>query len=497
MLRLIAFLIVLLGLAFGFSWLADNPGDIRVVWLGYEWRPTVMLVAILIATLVVLTIVLWSFFTGLVRTPEAIGSFFSRRRREKGWQALSRGMIAVGAGDPREAGRLVIEARRILGDEPLALLLEAQSAQAQGDFQAARGTFEKMLTNPETKLLGLRGLYVEANREGEAEAARHFAEEAVTAAPKLVWAGEALVNFQAEEGDFDAAIVTLDRNLKNRIVERTAARRLRAVLLTASAQQEEEANPDSARNKALEAHGLAPDLVPAALIAARLLIRVGDIRKASKVLEANWRIEPHPDVAEAYTHVRPGDTVKDRLARAKELVKVRGHHPEAALALARAELGARDFAAARATLKALIEAGPTRRCCLLMAEIDEAEFGASPKVREWLTRAVRAPRDPQWTADGHVFDAWQAVSPVSGKLDAFTWAPPAAQKPSEDAVVIERLAEQQPPPASPAPTLRAVDAPVKPAEREALPVAVIRPDDPGPEDGIPLDAPERRVVAPR
>jgi HemY protein len=525
MLRLIVFLAVVVGSAFGFSWLADNPGEVRAVWLGQEVTFSIMVAAIGLAALVAAVIAAWSILTGLLRTPQAVGAFFARRRREKGWQALSRGMVAVGSGDAREAARLAGEARRILGSEPLALLLEAQSAQAEGDHARARATFEAMLDRPETRLLGLRGLYVEAMREGEGLAARHFAEEAHKAAPKLVWAGEAQMQFEAGAGDFEAALATLDRLQRAKHIEKAAARRLRAVLMTGRVLDLEEGQPDPARALALEAHTLAPDLVPAALAAARLLVRSGDVRRASRVLETNWRVEPHPDIADAYLHVRPGDSVKDRLARARELVRVRGHHPEAALMLARAELGARDFAAARATLKPLIDTGPTRRTCLLMAEIDAAEEAGAARVREWLARAVRAPRDPQWIADGHAFEQWQPVSPLSGRIDAFVWATPPEQASDADREVAARLASEvaitpasgpvladvaatkpagEPAPAAPSPATPSPAAPPPVAPSSPPPAAPARPappppllmrapDDPGPDGADPGDPQGRRL----
>jgi hypothetical protein len=59
--------------------------------------------------------------------------------------------------------------------EPLILLLDAQASLLEGDHDAARAKFEAMLKDPELKLLGLRGLYLEARRLGENEAARHYA----------------------------------------------------------------------------------------------------------------------------------------------------------------------------------------------------------------------------------------------------------------------------------------------------------------------------------
>jgi HemY protein len=68
-----------------------------------------------------------------------------------------------------------------------------------------------------------------------------------------------------------------------------------------------------------------------------------------------------------------------------------------------------------------MRADPSERVCLLMAEIEEGEHGDQGRVRAWLTRALSAQRDPAWTADGHVFDRWAPVSPVSGRIDAFEW----------------------------------------------------------------------------
>jgi HemY protein len=59
-----------------------------------------------------------------------------------------------------------------------------------------------------------------------------------------------------------------------------------------------------------------------------------------------------------------------------------------------------------------------------MADLEEAETGDPGRVREWLGRAVRAPADAAWTADGVVSEAWHPVSPVTGRLDAFEWRVP-------------------------------------------------------------------------
>ncbi len=76
------------------------------------------------------------------------------------------------------------------------------------------------------------------------------------------------------------------------------------------------------------------------------------------------------------------------------------------------------------SLGAAIRMQPREGAYLLLADIEEAETGDEGRVRQYLAKAVRAPRDPAWVADGLVSERWAPVSPVTGKLDAFEWRVP-------------------------------------------------------------------------
>ena len=171
----------------------------------------------------------------------------------------------------------------------------------------------------------------------------------------------------------------------------------------------------------------AGDLVPATVLAARLLSRKGEIRKAAKLIEAAWPRYRHPELAEAYLDLRPGDSNADRLAKAQSLAKRAPHDPESHMIVARAALAARAYATARKAMAPLVAEGErlSVRACLIMAELEDAEFGDQGQVREWLARSARAPRDPMWMADGVAAKQWAPVSPVTGRLDAFVWQRPA------------------------------------------------------------------------
>src|SRR5450830_1888719 len=460
MIRLILFLLAVAVLAAGFAWVADRPGDVVITWMGYHIETSLMVAALAIVVLVLVLMLLWAIVCGILRSPEQVSLFFRHRRAMKGYLAISRGLIAVGAGDLRIARKAADEATWLSGGEPLTLLLSAQSAQMAGDRGGAERAFRAMAERDDTKLLGLRGLYIEAQRRDDAQAARLVAEQVAKAAPALAWAGQAVLDYRCAAADWAGALSALD-HMKGAL-EKVDYRRKRAVLLTARALALADIDRDGARAMVLEAVKLAPDLVPAAALAGQRLAEAGEPRKARKILEAAWTINPHPDIAEAYANLHLGDSARERLARMQKLADKMPGQLEGALAVARAALEAREFAGARSALAPYLSA-PTRRVATLMAEIEESEHGDEGRVREWMGRAMRAAGDPVWTADGVVSERWMPVSP-NGRLDGFAWKLPLAE-----IGVTRPVIEVAPPPLRPAAERIEVAPPVPQAKPEPPP----------------------------
>ena len=466
MLRILFFLILVFAIGLGFAWLADRPGDLVITFGGYQYQVTLMVAAVVVTAIVATTMLTWWMIKAIWYSPYTISRYFRVRRRDRGYQALSTGMIAAAAGDAGLARRKKKEAMKLISadQEPLIHLLDAQASLLEGDHEGARAKFEAMLADPEMRLLGLRGLYLEAERLGDRTAARHYAGRAAEAAPQLGWAADSTIEQKAEEHRWDDALRLVDAQKSTRQVERDAAGRRRAVLLTAKAMDLLATDPAGAKAAAVEANKLAPDLVPAAVTAARAAFRQNDLRKGSKILEASWKLSPHPEVADVYVHARPGDSTHDRLSRARKLQSLRTNNVESSLAVARAALDAGEFGLARREAEAAVRLGPRESVYLLLADIEEAETGDQGKVRQWLGMAVRAPRDPEWVADGHVSERWAPVSPVSGRLDAFEWRSPAERLGN----LLEQDVSLRPEPAA-APALPATVAPpVVPAPSEAF-----------------------------
>ncbi|MEL4069052.1 heme biosynthesis protein HemY [Ochrobactrum sp. GPK 3] len=481
MLRVLFYLLIVVALGFGFAWLADRPGELDVVFAGNHYNVPLITAVAGIVAIVAAILLLWWLVKSIIQSPYTLRRHFRARKRDRGYQSLSTGLIAAGAGDAEAARRMTKQAGKLLNSdqEPLIKLLEAQTAMLEGRTDDARKGFEAMLEDPETKLLGLRGLYIEAQRVGAIEAARHYASEAAKQAPQLEWASSAVMGQFCADGDWDGALKLVEARKQALAHSKDTVKKERAALLTAKAMATLNVDHAHARTMALEANKLAPDLVPAAVVAAQALFTDGEVRKGSKILEAAWKRFPHPDIASAYVYARAGDTAQDRLKRARHLVSLRSNTAEGSLVLARAAYEAGDFKAARDNADQVLRARPTESVYLLLADIEEAESGDQGKVRQWLARAVKAPRDPAWTADGYVSERWSPVSPVTGRLNSFEWKVP----------VVEL-----------APVVEAEEPEIKgpiPDNKAAVPVVVTPPAREAPVKAAPqIDVVEAEVVVP-
>ncbi len=414
-------LVVALGLAF--AWLADRPGSVTIRWLGREIEMSVVVgVAVLLVSLLAL-LFLWNLLRQVWRSPRATREFWRFRKHRKGYEALSKGIIAAGAGDALSAARHAATAGNALSDEPLVNVLAAQAAQLKGDKENVRRIFAEMANSPDTEVFGLRGLFSEARAAGDLVAALQHAEKALSLNPRLPWASAAVLQVQTARKSWEAAALTLDQQGKSGLLEKPIAKTRRAALLTAEALRLEGSNADKAFDLASKAHELDPGLVPAAAVVARILIARDSSRKAMKLLRACFEKSPHPDLADLMAVSHGAEDAEARFERVRDGVGDASENLEAAVALARAAIAAQRFDVARAGLANHILDRPQARVCALMAQIEDA-MQDKGRTREWLARAIHATRDPLWVSDGVASTRWVPVSPVTGEIVPCQWRVP-------------------------------------------------------------------------
>lgn len=436
MIRIILFLLLIALGAAGAAWVAEQTGDVVLSWGAWRVQTTLPVFVLALGITVVAAMMLWAIVRTLWGMPDRLRRNRRERRQARGRHAVTQGLLAIGHGDSGAARMHAETARKHAANDPLALLLHAQSAQLDGDREGAQRAFRAMAEREDTRLLGLRGLFIEAQRADDPVAAVMVAEEALKLSPSSSWASHAVLGFCCAKGDWAGALKILDNNQSAGLIDKATYRRQRGVLLTARALEFEKVDRDLSRASVTEAIKLAPTLVPAAVLASKFESEAHQVRRSMRIVETAWLAQPHPDLADAYAHVKLGDSARQRLVRVQTLAAKAPGHIEGALAIARAAIDASEFKVAREALAPFI-AQPTQRVAMLMAEIERTEHGDSGRARAWTLRAVRALHDPAWTADGYVSDRWRPVSPVSGRLDAFQWQTPVAALPSDRGDAIE------------------------------------------------------------
>jgi HemY protein len=448
--RAFGFLLVLAALTWGAVQLADNPGQVAIIWQGYRINFSVGVLLLLVAAIAVLWATLSRLWRWLRSGPGRFMENRASRRREQGYRLLTQGLVAAAAGDAKAAHQIGAQAGRLV-QTPLNLLLLAQAAQLNGDEAAARRYFEAMLEHSETEFLGLRGLIVQATKTGDWETARAHARRAYGLRPETEWLSSVLFDLEARAGDWRAAQKTLEAAVRAKLVDPHDAPRRRAVVLAERARAAQ--NSEDALIFAREAHKLDPGLVAATALAAGLLAAQGKARAATKMVEAGWTCGPHPDLARAYTAIAPDEPALERTRRFERLHALNPDHPESRIALAEAALEAELWGEARRHLEAAATERPTQRVYRLLAALEERQGADSlddkgdlddggtmineEAMRQWLLRAASAAPAAAWLCSkcGAASDQWRARCAGCGAFDSLDWKLPptvAPKPPPED-----------------------------------------------------------------
>jgi len=434
LIKILAFVVVVTALTFGAVQLMEVSGGAEITVAGIELTlsPLELTVAF-----VVLVLLVWLFIKVLglliatlrfINGDEtAISRYFSRNRERKGYVALSEGMMALASGEGALAMSKAAKAERYLDQPELTNLLVAQAAELTGDTRRAEETYKLMLQDDRTRFVGIRGIMLQKLAAGDTETALKLAKKAFELKPRHAETQDILLRLQAEGADWAGARATLDAKLRSGALPRDVYRRRDAVLALSEAKDIlAETNSIEAREEAIEANRLSPDLIPAAAMAARSYIVAGNARYATRVIRKAWEVQPHPDLAAAFAEIEPGESPQARIKRFAVLTKLREDHPETRMLLAELQIAAEDFPAARRALGDLIVKEPTARNLTLMAAIERGAGADEAVVRGWLTRALTASRGPQWICDNcqHIHGAWAPVCGNYHGFDTLSWRTP-------------------------------------------------------------------------
>ncbi len=430
MTRLVIYFVLVAALAALAVWIADEPGRVAISWGDWLLETSPAALAAAAAIFIALGALIFQLVRWLWLGPRNIARARHARRQQRGYVALTQGLVSAAAGDARGARRLARRANLLLGEPPLTLLLSAQAAQLEGEDDLAKAYFEAMLEGPETEFLGIRGLLVQANKAGDTEAALSLAERAFALRPHTPWVLTTLLELQSHAGRWSDALATLRVALRQKAMESEPAKIREAGLLLQQARTARDAGDGREAAKLAErASAAAAAFIPAIIFATGQALALNRRSQAERLIAGAWTNTPHPVLAQYFNQIHNAD---DALARAKHFEKLAARnpsHPESHLLLASGALEAKLWGTARSHLKAALEARPSAGIYRRLAHLEEAEHNDAEAARRWLLAASEAEPDPMWVCDecGVPESDWSLACTSCGALDRMTWRRPAAR----------------------------------------------------------------------
>ena len=434
LLRIFLFVALVGAAAWGAGMLLEAEGGVRVSVADTELTLGALESVIALVVLVFLTWVAFklvglvvAFLKFLNGDETALTRYFARNRERKGYDALAEGMMAVASGDGRLALTKASKAERYLKRPDLTTLLTAQAAEMAGDRTKAEVAYKKLLQDDRTRFVGVRGIMRQKLLDGDTDTALKLAERAFALKPKHEETQDILLGLQAGQHDWSGARKTLSAKLKHGSLPRDVHRRRDAVLALGEARDiVEESASIEAREKAIAANKMSPDLVPAAVMASDSYVAEGKPKYATRVIRKAWEVAPHPDLAAAFARIVPDESPGKRILRFGVLTNMHRDHPETRLLQSELQIAAEDFPAARKALGDLVETDPTARTLTIMAAIERGSGADDAVVKGWLARALTARRDPQWVCEKcqTVHGVWSPICDNCDGFDTLAWKRP-------------------------------------------------------------------------
>jgi HemY protein len=189
--RRVAWLLLAILIVVGAAlWIALLPGAIRFEAgdLSIDAATPTLVFALLLAAAAAYALIRLIVLT--LHLPRRLRARRALTRRRDGDQAVTQALVALAAANQSDALRATARARKKLGDTPQTLLLAAQAHKLAGQPGQAAAHFTTLAANPDSALIGLRGLLRLAIARQDWPEARTLADRAERAYPGNAWLRE-------------------------------------------------------------------------------------------------------------------------------------------------------------------------------------------------------------------------------------------------------------------------------------------------------------------
>lgn len=378
-------------------WFVQNNGNVDIQWLGYniEISVALLVLAILVITLVAFFVISALFW--LIKIPSNFKQKRKIRIKEKGFESLARGFIAIAEGDTNKAISYSKDAKKNLKTMPAIELLQAQAYQLEGNSAQAKSHYNILLENKNTEILGIKGLVLQAEEEENFKEAIYLAERAKKRDTKLDWVNKLLLRLYKITHDWHKAQIILGDLVKFGHVKKKDVEKDNAILnLCIAFDYNEKGQFDVALKYTKKAFIVLEGYLPAIYALSSLFFKTDNSGKARKVIESAWVHTPNCHLANLYIQLIADLPIMKQLKVAKRLVKINPNSVEGYYVVAKIAIEAGQLDIARDYLDSAISIKESRKLYHLMIDLEKLDSADENKINSLKIKALTLDSDADW-----------------------------------------------------------------------------------------------------
>lgn len=376
---------------------------------------------------------------GFVSIPKRLSKQREETRHQKGFNALTKGLVAIAAGDSKQATYYSKRAKNLLpmnqnnrgGQQALHLLLEAQAARLRGEEGLAQNRFEALMQDKEAGFLGIRGLLKAAMDKGNERLALEYVQQAAKLHPNQIWVIQTLYHLQIQNKMWDEVLKTAKQARKYKALEeeKIASDEIAIYLMRYDhfmAHDDETQALDNLK----KAHKLNNDFTPTIIRYAEYFIKQGKKKKAANFIKKAWETNPHPDLARIWNQLVPSAerSQEKHMQWYQNLCDANKESVESYIMMANAAMDLGLWGEAKSFVLSAEEMKPSARIYRLRAIVEQNTSHSEESIQEIMEKAAAALPDKVWIClqTGMIYEEWTAVAAPHGSFNTVVWQYPGA-----------------------------------------------------------------------
>lgn len=434
MLKALWFFIQIGVIAGGAIWLVNRQGRVSIDILDYTigMQTGHFLLAIFVVFFIFIS--LYRLVRGVLSLPGAVSHLREKDKRVRGMKALTKGLVAVAAGDAKKATQFSKQTQQYLPKQKgLATLLAAQAARMRGEEGKAKTKFEELLNDKDTAFLGIRGLLKHAVEQNDYETALDYAQQANKLHPKQAWIQEGLYDLQVRNKQWQEALNTLKQLVKQKKVSAEQAVSDQVALYHALYDDHKRIDSVAAQKYLNHAYKLDASFTPSVDYLIKAALEKNQKSKALKLLKKAWKEKAHPDLLiywEKLTPVSKKKQAEKTMKWYEDLVALNPQSAEGQMAAAKAAMELQMWGEAKAYLKMAERLMPTASLYKLLAMVEKNSSDNEEGVHHCLEKAGAALPDKVWVCSdtGMIYESWEPVAEPHGSFNSIVWDYPHARQ---------------------------------------------------------------------